>query len=1512
MRTALLTFILILSFFSSFAQPSLYKSKSTIGDLPNLSVANMTMDKEGNVYVVDSSSVYKLKDGQILSKTTFNITDYAGKSANPSDVVVDNDLNIYLSDVFKSQILKYDKNGNLSKVIDIKDDTSNVKIFPFQILVDSESNLYAFDSYKRRLYVYNKSGDLTRKINILDVEPTYGTSDIILAFDKQENLHIAENKRIPYYGDVLTSLPVYFIQSKESELLRRFNKEVFDEAGNLVEPVDIVFDSSGNIYISDFASAVKVFSPDGRFLRRLSTYTTSLANSRRRYKLGIDSKDNLYLGSYSEFGSAINIYNQAFEQIGNWGGERRPQELAFDNQDNLYILDFNTYEIIKVDTQGKELLVFGGTESGITEPLAITVDDKNYTYVLNAKFKNSFILKFDPKGKLVAKIEGINLEVSKSDVYINNAGLAVDFWGNIYISTWVNQNTTFPLAKYDPQGKFIMSFASVGKEKGQLWNVQDVTVDAAGFVYTNDLNGRRIQKFSSTGKFIHQYGSFDTSETHWPMRSRLSSDAFGNIVLAYGNNRYDFAAQHSAKIYDIRGNLLQTLPNGTPSVAISRSGKYIAAADSRKDFITIYENTALPERNVISGKIYRKAANDCITEPQESGLEAIVIKAEPGPFYGISDAAGNYTITVEKGSYTIEPVVQNKIGMHINNICYSGPNPQGITFDNYGINSSGNDFGINVTLSPYLTTNVSSTRRRRCFESTTKVTYSNSGFAPANNAKVYVKLPKEVELLSADKTFTRLPNGTYVFEVGTVAAGETKTITIQDKVICGDESIRGLTVCTKAWMTHDGQTQPKGPVTTVTGKCDYNTGKVRVVLKNTGQADMETGEVFRVYLDGQLATVEEYKLAASDSLVLWIPANGKTIRVDAVQPDGNGENTLASTTVEACTTFATRMVFSAGFVNALPPDDEEPEVAEECLPIIDSFDPNDKQVVPTGLTEEKYTPTGAELKYKIRFQNTGTDVAYRVVVVDTLSEHLDLSTLQIGSASHAYRFDVSGKGKPVLTWTFDNIMLPDSNSNEPGSHGYIQFSIKPKTDLPEKTAVENFADIFFDYNSPVRTNLTVNRIYDMPPVIHETERLDPEQLIATPGIESFSPSAGKFSEEVTISGKKFSTEAAQNKVYFNGKLATVVAATETELKVLVPANATAGSIKVQTPDGVTQSITGFEVYQPPVLTSFSPAEGIAGTTVTIQGQHLTEQWLQSITLGNQPCEVINITGNSAVVKVPAGAVTGTFGVTSKGGEASSNSAFVVWHQPEISNLSKQLDKVGATITISGINFAPSAARNKVMFSGVVAQVLEATSTRLSVKVPEGAKSGIVTVETPGGTAVSTTLFEVIPAPIVTSFTPVAGTVGTDVELTGQHFLTLGEQDTILFNGEKAIVLEATPTTFIVRVPRGATSGKIKVAGAGGQAITAADFTIEELTPEQAIEVYPNPTTGNFTIGLVHADFEVQEVQLFSALGQIVYSGKINSPRPDKLDVKLTTPKSGIYILHIKTERGLIVKKLNIL
>ena len=133
--------------------------------------------------------------------------------------------------------------------------------------------------------------------------------------------------------------------------------------------------------------------------------------------------------------------------------------------------------------------------------------------------------------------------------------------------------------------------------------------------------------------------------------------------------------------------------------------------------------------------------------------------------------------------------------------------------------------------------------------------------------------------------------------------------------------------------------------------------------------------------------------------------------------------------------------------------------------VVGSYDPNDKAVnheqISTSQTDEY-------LYYTVRFQNTGTYLAANVVVKDLLDFHLDWSTLDIFSASHPFRTTLTAGNK--LEVFFENINLPAVGDDEPGSHGYVAFKIKPAPSVGLGDVIENTASIYFDYNFPIVTN----------------------------------------------------------------------------------------------------------------------------------------------------------------------------------------------------------------------------------------------------------------------------------------------------------------------------------------------------------------------------------------------------------------------------------------------------------
>jgi uncharacterized repeat protein (TIGR01451 family) len=149
-------------------------------------------------------------------------------------------------------------------------------------------------------------------------------------------------------------------------------------------------------------------------------------------------------------------------------------------------------------------------------------------------------------------------------------------------------------------------------------------------------------------------------------------------------------------------------------------------------------------------------------------------------------------------------------------------------------------------------------------------------------------------------------------------------------------------------------------------------------------------------------------------------------------------------------------------------------IVNNCFEIRNSWDPNMKVADPVGEGPLGNIAPQTELSYTVHFQNTGTAEAYNIFVLDTLDADLDISTFHVVSSSHTMTTDILPGD--VLKFTFNNIMLPDSSTNEALSHGYVTYKITPKSQLNDGTELTNKAEIFFDFNPAVITNTTLNTI----------------------------------------------------------------------------------------------------------------------------------------------------------------------------------------------------------------------------------------------------------------------------------------------------------------------------------------------------------------------------------------------------------------------------------------------------
>lgn len=220
-------------------------------------------------------------------------------------------------------------------------------------------------------------------------------------------------------------------------------------------------------------------------------------------------------------------------------------------------------------------------------------------------------------------------------------------------------------------------------------------------------------------------------------------------------------------------------------------------------------------------------------------------------------------------------------------------------------------------------------------------------------------------------------------------------------------------------------------------------------------------------------------------------------------------------------------------------------------PVTGSFDPNDKTVSPSGLgATGDIQLSETEFNYLIRFQNTGNGPAVNIVVDDTISGLLDLQSLEVLNVSHDYVVQLLPNN--LLRFRFDNIMLADSTTNEPASHGHIQFRINKLSTPIVGQVIENTAYIYFDFNEPVITNTAINtyviptsindemsenglvKIYPNPFSDATTFIIHSDKTNETYTFELFDVLGKKVMEQMNITGKQFSINRSglENGMYF--------------------------------------------------------------------------------------------------------------------------------------------------------------------------------------------------------------------------------------------------------------------------------------------------------------------------------------------------------------------------------------------
>jgi large repetitive protein len=318
---------------------------------------------------------------------------------------------------------------------------------------------------------------------------------------------------------------------------------------------------------------------------------------------------------------------------------------------------------------------------------------------------------------------------------------------------------------------------------------------------------------------------------------------------------------------------------------------------------------------------------------------------------------------------------------------------------------------------------------------------------------------------------------------------------------------------------------------------------------------------------------------------------------------------------------------------------------------------------------------------------------------------------------------------------------------------------------------------------------------------------------SAPLITDFYPVLGPVGTIVTIDGLNFTSAA---KVTFNGVTAASSLVGETQISATVPADAATGEIEVAVGSAHDTTTSNFTVTgAEPVVTSFTPASGVRGETVTITGANFTNLASPAIEFDGTSASYQTPTSTSVLTAtVPAGAASGLVSVINSKGTGVSAADFYL--QPWITSLSSNGAIVNATLTITGRNFLGASA---VQVNGVTYN-FSITATQITATVPTNATSGFIDITTPGGVIISTNVFAILPK--IYSFSPGLGPAGTVVTVSGT---SLFDVTNVQFGGVSAPVFSASTNQLKVTVPSGGDTGPITVVTPYGSDVSSNIFTV---------------------------------------------------------------------------------------
>ena len=463
---------------------------------------------------------------------------------------------------------------------------------------------------------------------------------------------------------------------------------------------------------------------------------------------------------------------------------------------------------------------------------------------------------------------------------------------------------------------------------------------------------------------------------------------------------------------------------------------------------------------------------------------------------------------------------------------------------------------------------------------------------------------------------------------------------------------------------------------------------------------------------------------------------------------------------------------------------------------------------------------------------------------------------------------------------------------------------------------------------------------------------------------SFAPTEARIGQTVTLTGTGFRREG--NLVFLDGVISELgsmrvyeVNEDLTEIKARIgPAiRGHEGDVTGITVGVRGESLTGFSVTPtPPLSITGIPSEPVLrGQEITITGTGFSlhapdsEVFFSTGTTRFQNAHEVNAEGTELKVRVhfSASPIPITVRYLRSSDEihnATSTERLNVRKEvPTVTSFSPASGRPGDTITITGSDFSPYAEYNQVSFAYdridregkfVTTVWAKEDGTQLKAVVGQAPLPGIdsddplpdpvptypIGVKVAGGSTrdvgISSDDFtfeeEIENKPVVMSFSPTEGEVGTIVTITGTDFRDNPAENTVTFGGNvKATPSASTTTSITVKAPAGVRTGRISVTVDGETGTSEENFTVPGIEPvppprpsdilnvpgAEGVRVYPNPASRE--VRLTNLPAAAHTYRIYSLAGKAALTGAAR----DSATIDVSGLARGQYVLVLRTEDG---------